>query len=133
MTKEVENFGRGLLCPVQRDGKGDFANSAGLSVLKSDVGECIGIIGPIGNSPGELPWDGDRGSNHRPGQQIVLRNPLVEPALAVLERPHPAYYLPVGDNQQALICSRRGCAGGPSAANANHSASSHAVHPPFEA
>lgn len=55
-------FGRGIICPFQRDGKGDFANSDGMSLLKSDIRELIGLVGSSVNDPGELPWDPDRGS-----------------------------------------------------------------------
>ena len=59
-------FGRGLLCPFQRDGKGDFANSDGEDLLHSDLTQLIGM------SPGELPWDMKRGCDlkrlkHRKG------------------------------------------------------------------
>ena len=59
---DVDRFGRGILCPFQRDGKGDFANGIGLRLLKSDIGELLGIYGPVVATPGELPWDMDRGS-----------------------------------------------------------------------
>lgn len=62
MTQSTEQFGRGIVCPFQRDGKGDFANDSGVNLLKSDIGELLGIEGPSVNSPGELPWDPDRGS-----------------------------------------------------------------------
>ena len=62
MTFKTEPIGTGILCPFRRDGKGDFANEEGLPLLKSDIGELLGIIGPTQNQPGELPWDGSRGS-----------------------------------------------------------------------
>jgi phage baseplate assembly protein W len=58
----VEQFGRGILCPFQRDGKGDFVNGDGLPVLRSDIGELLGIIGPSRAEPGEVPWRTDLGS-----------------------------------------------------------------------
>ncbi len=58
----TDKFGRGIICPFQRDGKGDFANASGKTVLGSDITELLGIIGPDRGSPGELPWDMDRGS-----------------------------------------------------------------------
>lgn len=57
-----EQFGHGIVCPFQRDGKGDFANDTGMRLLKSDIGELLGIEGPSPTQPGELPWDPDRGS-----------------------------------------------------------------------
>jgi phage baseplate assembly protein W len=62
MAQAQEQFGRGIVCPFQRDGKGDFANDSGMNLLKSDIGELLGIEGPSVNDPGELPWDPDRGS-----------------------------------------------------------------------
>lgn len=58
-------IGRGLLTPFQRDGKGDFANDEGLALLKSDVGELIGLEGSSATQPGELPWDTRRGTQLR--------------------------------------------------------------------
>jgi len=65
MTQLREQFGRGIVCPFQRDGKGDFANTAGMRLLKSDIGELVGVIGSSPTEPGELPWDPDRGSRIR--------------------------------------------------------------------
>ncbi len=62
MTKLKEQFGSGIICPFQRDGKGDFANNKGISLLKSDISELLGIVGASPRDPGELPWDPDRGS-----------------------------------------------------------------------
>lgn len=55
-------YGTGVLCPFQRDGKGDFVNGSGLALLKSDVKELVGIVGPTRTQPGELPWRTDIGS-----------------------------------------------------------------------
>jgi hypothetical protein len=52
----TEAFGHGLMCPFQRDGRGDFAHEGGLPLLRSDLGELLGILGPEGDQPGELPW-----------------------------------------------------------------------------
>lgn len=65
MVQFKEQFGRGIICPFQRDGKGDFANDAGMRLLRSDIGELVGIIGASPTEPGELPWDPDRGSRIR--------------------------------------------------------------------
>lgn len=62
MTDFANEFGCGIICPFQRDGKGDFANGCGLPLLKSDIGELIGIMGPTATQPGELPWNMDLGS-----------------------------------------------------------------------
>jgi len=61
MAKQTQ-FGQGIVCPFQRDGKGDFANAEGMRLLKSDIEELIGLIGASPNDPGELPWDPERGS-----------------------------------------------------------------------
>lgn len=58
----IDEFGHGIVCPFQRDGKGDFANTEGLDLLKSDIGELIGIIGPTPGRAGELPWNTEIGS-----------------------------------------------------------------------
>jgi hypothetical protein len=58
----VNEYGHGIICPFQRDGKGDFANAGGLALVRSDVAELIGIIGPTVTQPGELPWDTERGT-----------------------------------------------------------------------
>jgi len=65
MTQFREQFGRGIVCPFQRDGKGDFANDTGIRLLRSDIEELVGIIGSTPTEPGELPWDPDRGSRIR--------------------------------------------------------------------
>lgn len=65
MAQIKEQFGSGIICPFQRDGKGDFANGTGMRLLKSDIGELLGIICSSPQDPGELPWDPDRGSRIR--------------------------------------------------------------------
>lgn len=56
-------IGTGLVCPFRRDGKGDFANASGVDLLKSDIGELLGLIGPTATEPGEIAWDTERGAN----------------------------------------------------------------------
>jgi len=56
------DFGRGLITPFQRDGKGDFANTTGDQLLRSDLAELIGIIGPTADQRGELPWRDEVGT-----------------------------------------------------------------------
>lgn len=65
MATMKAQFGSGIVCPFQRDGKGDFANATGMRLLKSDIGELVGIVGASLQDPGELPWDPDRGSRIR--------------------------------------------------------------------
>jgi len=61
-SNRIDQFGRGILCPFQRDSKGDFANGGGDALIASDVGELLGIAGPYGDMPGEVPWRTDMGS-----------------------------------------------------------------------
>ena len=55
MTTRV--FGNGIVTPFQRDGRGDFAHDSGLTLLRADLRELLGILGPDGEEPGELPWN----------------------------------------------------------------------------
>jgi phage baseplate assembly protein W len=71
-------IGHGLLTPFRRDGKGDFAHAAGLPALASDVRELLTIVGPTASTPGELPWDTERGTRlttlpHRPLHGALVR------------------------------------------------------------
>ena len=62
MTDTIKQFGHGIICPFQRDGKNDFANADGKRLLSSDIGELLGVLGPTPTKPGELPWRTDLGS-----------------------------------------------------------------------
>jgi phage baseplate assembly protein W len=75
---ENDQIGRGILCPFRRDGKGDFANSGGLDVLRSDVGELLGVQAATQTEPGELAWDMDRGSNFLPLKHRGLHSTMLE-------------------------------------------------------
>lgn len=57
-----EQIGTGLVSPFRRDEKGDFAHSNGLDLLKSDIGDLLGLRGPTASQPGELAWDTERGA-----------------------------------------------------------------------
>lgn len=75
---DVNEYGNGIICPFQRDGKGDFVNGSGLRLLASDVKELIGIIGPTRTQPGELPWNTAIGSRvlamkHRSSHAELVR------------------------------------------------------------
>lgn len=56
------DFGRGLITPFQRDGKGDFANTTGPDLLRADIAELLGIVGPSSTERGELPWRDEVGT-----------------------------------------------------------------------
>jgi len=58
----MPDFGRGIITPFQRDGKGDFANDTGNRLLQSDISELLGIIGPTNTDRGELPWRDEVGA-----------------------------------------------------------------------
>lgn len=77
MATTVEQFGHGIVCPFQRDGKGDFANDGGTRLLSSDIGELLGIIGPTPSRPGELPWRTDVGSNLHSLRHRKLHSELI--------------------------------------------------------
>jgi len=72
-----ELTGRGIICPFRRDGKGDFANDTGLPVLRSDVGELLGIQAATSTEPGELSWDMARGANFMPLKHRHLHSDMV--------------------------------------------------------
>ena len=87
-------YGSGIVCPFRRDGKGDFANNSGLVVLKSDVAELLGIIGPSASEPGELPWDTERGARlivlkHRGIHKEMTRATAEQMAAGTIRRYEP--------------------------------------------
>ena len=57
-----EFLGFGLLRPLQRDQKADFAAAGGEQLIRSAVGQILGTIGSSDSTPGELPWRTDFGS-----------------------------------------------------------------------
>jgi len=57
-----ELLGFGLLRPLRRDQKADFAAAGGEQLIRSAVGQILGTIGSSDNTPGELPWRTDFGS-----------------------------------------------------------------------
>lgn len=90
---EFNEFGAGIICPFQRDGKGDFVNSSGKDILNSDIKELIGIIGPTRTQPGELPWRTDIGSramvmrhrNSHPEMLAATAEQLITPVVRMFE------------------------------------------------
>jgi hypothetical protein len=57
-----EFLGFGLLRPLRRDQKTDFAAAGGEQLIRSAVGQILGTIGASNATPGELPWRTDFGS-----------------------------------------------------------------------
>lgn len=55
-------LGFGLIAPFQRDQKGDFANSGGLTLIKSSIRQILGVRGADERTQGELPWRTEFGS-----------------------------------------------------------------------
>lgn len=58
-------LGFGLIRPFRRDQKNDFANAGGVDLVKSCVGQILGMQGAAPENPllqGELDWDPTRGS-----------------------------------------------------------------------
>ena len=87
----MNEYGHGIMCPFQRDGKGDFVNGDAVPLLKSDIGELVGIIGPTSSQPGELPWDTLRGSRllllkHRGMHVQMLQATAQDMAAGVIRR-----------------------------------------------
>ena len=57
-----EFLGFGLLRPLRRDQKADFAAAGGEQLIRSAVGQILGTIGASDATPGELPWRTEFGS-----------------------------------------------------------------------
>lgn len=58
----LEFLGFGLLRPLRRDQKADFAAGSGEQLIRSAVGQILGTIGASDSTPGELPWRTEFGS-----------------------------------------------------------------------
>jgi len=56
------SFGHGLLTPFRRDGKGDFANSADIELVRSNLRQVLYTTASSANTNGELPWRPEFGS-----------------------------------------------------------------------
>jgi len=55
-------LGNGLLRPFRRDQKLDFANAAGLELVRSAVGQVLGTRAASDTIQGEIPWRTEFGS-----------------------------------------------------------------------
>lgn len=58
----LRQLGYGIIRPFQRDEKNDFANAGGVELVKSCVGQILGMRGSNLKLQGELDWDPQRGS-----------------------------------------------------------------------
>lgn len=56
------HLGNGLIRPFRRDKKNDFANAAGLALVRSAVGQVLGTKAASDFTQGELPWNTEFGS-----------------------------------------------------------------------
>lgn len=88
---------RGLLVPVQRDQKSDFANGSGEALLRSQLQTLLmtRAASEDGSSYGELEWDQEAGSQlyrvrhlrlNDPGLVELFRYRVAEPIAAQLRR-----------------------------------------------
>lgn len=71
-----DKFGRGLTHPFRRDGKGDFANTVGIPLVRSAVTQILGTKAETEFNEGELPWNPEFGSKlhllkHAPNNQAT--------------------------------------------------------------
>lgn len=55
-------LGTGLMRPLRRDQKNDFASGGGVDLVASCIGQVLGTKADTARSPGELPWRTDFGS-----------------------------------------------------------------------
>jgi hypothetical protein len=83
---------RGLLAPLQRDQKNDFANGSGAALQAANIRQAIGTQAATDTAPGAVAWDGTLGSRvhlvvHRNGtanQDEILRHFILD-AIRVAE------------------------------------------------
>jgi len=64
-TAQVVNpiaFGRGILAPLTRDAKGDFANADDITLVRANVRQVLGTLATSGSTQGELQWRPEFGS-----------------------------------------------------------------------
>jgi hypothetical protein len=89
-----EEFGTGFTWPLEMDGQGDLRTASGLELLRNDVACLLAIQGPIGRTPGEVPWDTAMGGNldavrHRGMHDEVVVALTWEATAGVLEKYEP--------------------------------------------
>ena len=67
-TGETEPLGltpyerRGLISPLRRDAKGDFANEVDVALVLANAEQILGTRCSTEDTPGEIPWDPEFGS-----------------------------------------------------------------------
>lgn len=67
---------QGLVGPLRRDQKSDFANASGFGLMKANIAQTLGTQAATENSPGDVAWDGTLGSRvhlalHRNGSPAL--------------------------------------------------------------
>ncbi len=55
-------LGRGLIRPLQRDGKGDFVNATGPALVEAAIVQILATAASSAKAEGELPWRTEFGS-----------------------------------------------------------------------
>ena len=76
----AEFLGRGILRPLRRDQKLDFANATGARLVAASVGQILGTQCDSEHAAGELPWRTEFGSKLYLLRQRLNSNALVEQA-----------------------------------------------------
>ena len=79
-VSNVEFLGRGIIRPLRRDQKVDFANATGARLVASCVGQVLGTACDSEHASGELPWRTEFGSKLYLLRQRLNSNALVEQA-----------------------------------------------------
>ena len=70
-------FGRGVIHPFRRDGRGDIANTTGVDLVRSAVSQIVGTFAASEANEGEMPWRPDFGSliyllRHQPNNLALV-------------------------------------------------------------
>ena len=85
MTMANEFLGFGILRPLRRDKKNDFATAGGEALVRSAVGQILGTMASSDFTQGELPWRTEFGSLIH-----LLRHQKNDAVLQELARVHVA-------------------------------------------
>jgi phage baseplate assembly protein W len=63
VSSTIDLQGRGILFPLRRDQKNDFATGSGVEAMKANIRLALGTHAQTNVSPGEVAWDGTIGSS----------------------------------------------------------------------